>query len=909
MKEKTLRGIIIALLVLVTNVFTKELFNPNEIYFSFDNPGRAALGKLTFLISLDGVENGKVYAYANKKEFAKFKDFGLNFEILPNPSLAKDEKALTMATTLEQMESWDRYPTWEVYVEMLEKFASDYPSICRLRTIGTSKKGRDLYDLVISDNVNTAEKEPEVLYSSQMHGDEVVDYVTYLHLADYLLSNYGSDPQVTTLIDNIELHIHPLTNPDGTYASGNHTISGATRYNGNSIDLNRNYKDHIYGDHPDGNAYQPETLAQMADATSRNYIFSNNTHSGIELVNYPWDNISERHADNDWWLYISNKYADTVHANSPSGYFTGQGNGVTNGNDWYEAPGCRQDYMNYYHNCRELTLELSDDKLLDAALLDDHFEYNKQALLDYLNTALYGIKGVVESDTGTPLHAKIEVLNHDKHNTFIYSDKDLGNYVRMIAPGTYDLQFSADGYATKTIENVVVNSYEDVVVLNVVLNELGAPEVLTVEGRTTAVDTEMNISVNLESAHSLDWARAIYNVNNVTDSVSLSSSKLQTVLTGTLPAQNSEISGSVFIRVADVEGNVSKSEDYPINWLNLFVESFENGFADNDWTFTGNSDWISSNTAYEGNKSVKSGSIVANQSSSLKLTLDFETDGSISFYRKVSSEAPGSSFYDGLQFYLDGSLKSQTGGESDWTLEEHNVTAGRHIFEWKYVKDSMVDDGQDCAWIDYFTAIGVSQSEDIESPSCSFISLSNNDQIINNGIYKIEINALDNVAIDKVEVYEDDSLLGNAVYDSDNKYILNWNVQDKDSGFYTITAKAIDTSGNYNSESVTIEIVSPSAIIAILPEKTYLYGNYPNPFNPATSMNFSLSRNCKVNLSVYNYQGELVKELLNSEMTPGNYSIKWNGKNNFGITVSSGVYFFKMTAGKYRNIVKGMLIK
>ncbi len=75
-----------------------------------------------------------------------------------------------------------------------------------------------------------------------------------------------------------------------------------------------------------------------------------------------------------------------------------------------------------------------------------------------------------------------------------------------------------------------------------------------------------------------------------------------------------------------------------------------------------------------------------------------------------------------------------------------------------------------------------------------------------------------------------------------------------------------------------------------------LMGNYPNPFNPTTSINFSLNENDQnVSLTVYNAKGQLVKKLLDEKLVAGNHSIVWNGDDADGANVSSGVYFYKLS--------------
>jgi murein tripeptide amidase MpaA len=126
-------------------------------------------------------------------------------------------KVVNMATTIEEMASWDRYPTYEVYVALMQRFAADYPTLCHLDTIGTSVQGRLILSLAITGSSLTEIYRPEFLYSSTMHGDEVTGFYLMLRLCDTLLSSYGTSPELTNLLDRVRIYINPLSNPDGTY--------------------------------------------------------------------------------------------------------------------------------------------------------------------------------------------------------------------------------------------------------------------------------------------------------------------------------------------------------------------------------------------------------------------------------------------------------------------------------------------------------------------------------------------------------------------------------------------------------------------------------------------------------------------------------------------------------------------
>lgn len=91
--------------------------------------------------------------------------------------------------------------------------------------------------------------------------------------------------------------------------------------------------------------------------------------------------------------------------------------------------------------------------------------------------------------------------------------------------------------------------------------------------------------------------------------------------------------------------------------------------------------------------------------------------------------------------------------------------------------------------------------------------------------------------------------------------------------------------------------------------KTTLKGNYPNPFNPETSISFELANAGKVNLDIYNVKGQKVKTLVNDVMEKGNHTINWNGTDDSGRKVGSGIYFYNMKSGKYSSTRKMILMK
>ncbi|MEE2931145.1 MAG: M14 family zinc carboxypeptidase [Bacteroidota bacterium] len=437
-----------------------EIFGKNgELYFSFEYKNKSQLDKLSKIISIDHKTNGEMaFAYANKKEFAKFLEKGINYTII--------KKEIPDFTNNNSKNNWDYYPTYNEYTEMMQAFADSFPDICKLHSLGTLNSGREILIVQISDNVGVKENEPSFLYTSSMHGDELAGYVLTLRLIHTILNGYDVDNRLTNLVNEIDIWINPLANPDGAYAGGNQNVWSATRYNANWVDLNRNYPDPQDGPHPDGNAWQKETELFMGLADTVNFTIAANMHGGVEVCNYPWDTWSPLTADNDWWEHVATEYADSCQANSGWGYFNYLNDGITNGHDWYEVDGGRQDYMNYFKHCREFTLELSDDKTPNPNDLPTLWDANYASLINYMEQSLYGLRGIVtDSITEEPLKAKVEIIMHDVDSSHIYSSMPIGNYHRYLYQGNYNITFSKFGYESKTINATILNhsaSIEDI---------------------------------------------------------------------------------------------------------------------------------------------------------------------------------------------------------------------------------------------------------------------------------------------------------------------------------------------------------------------------------------------------------------------------------------------------------------
>ncbi|HOD55618.1 MAG TPA: FlgD immunoglobulin-like domain containing protein, partial [Candidatus Cloacimonadota bacterium] len=92
-------------------------------------------------------------------------------------------------------------------------------------------------------------------------------------------------------------------------------------------------------------------------------------------------------------------------------------------------------------------------------------------------------------------------------------------------------------------------------------------------------------------------------------------------------------------------------------------------------------------------------------------------------------------------------------------------------------------------------------------------------------------------------------------------------------------------------------------------KKTALKGNYPNPFNPVTTIAYDIEKDAHVSIDVFNVKGQKVRTLVNDRLTAGSHTIQWNGTDDNGKNVGSGIYFFNMKSGKYTSTRKMILMK
>ncbi len=130
-----------------------------------------------------------------------------------------------------------------------------------------------------------------------------------------------------------------------------------------------------------------------------------------------------------------------------------------------------------------------------------------------------------------------------------------------------------------------------------------------------------------------------------------------------------------------------------------------------------------------------------------------------------------------------------------------------------------------------------------------------------------------------------------------------------DARFYNSKAKSVFT-GLPTGPVLSITGVTLTGIednVSSIPISFSIEQNYPNPFNPSTIITYHLPNNGFVDISIYNSIGQKISTLISDEISAGTHQISWNGKNQFGLDVSSGVYFAKVKFGSQNKTIKMLL--
>ena len=141
--------------------------------------------------------------------------------------------------------------------------------------------------------------------------------------------------------------------------------------------------------------------------------------------------------------------------------------------------------------------------------------------------------------------------------------------------------------------------------------------------------------------------------------------------------------------------------------------------------------------------------------------------------------------------------------------------------------------------------------------------------------------------------------------------VLSWNVPAGDAGAWELVLEdrvvSLEGAGQVDLRTAMTDLRLRH--LGSTPATYALYANYPNPFNPETTIRYELADTGPVSLRVFDITGQMVRELVSAEQPVGHYQIQWDGRNTAGATAGSGVYFYELHAGSYHSVQKMLLMK
>lgn len=408
-----------------------------------------------------------------------------------------------------------RYHKYSEVIEELKEYGENYPNIVHFDTIGFStRKHQPIVAVKISDNASMKEDEPVIFLNGVHHAEEVLGCEVLMELVDFLTSHYQSDSQVKRWVDNEEIWIVPVLNPDGHDLVTSTVDTGwrkNTRDNNNNgvldldydgVDLNRNYDFYWETGDSEPSAYfyrgpypfsEGETQAVKELCERELPVVAVNYHSPSyslgEVIYYPWILNGELSPDYQIIRNIAVKMASHIINDAHDGHYLAvSGDG---------ASGKARNWMYGTLGIISLTIEICSQRVqVPPDEVDDIVLRNLQGIFWLLDRVLgSGVKvNVRHVQTGEPLEACVYIPSIDSLGPpppYRKTDPRTGSLYRLLDPGEYQIIVEKEGFRPETL-SVTVN--EERVDINVSLtpeNPLTSP--FTVPFRRT-----LKIPLNLE---------------------------------------------------------------------------------------------------------------------------------------------------------------------------------------------------------------------------------------------------------------------------------------------------------------------------------------------------------------------------------------------------------------------------
>ena len=800
------------------------------------------------------------------------------------------------------------YHSYDAVTLILDSLYDEYQDISKLISIGQSFQGREMWAMCITDNPDLEEAEPEIKYVSNMHGDELITQEMMLIFIEYLLENYDTDNRVKQLIDNTEIWIMPNMNFDGSQS--------LQRRNANNVDLNRNFPDRNPAIYPD--TLQVETINMINWSQEHNFVLSANFHSGYLVVNYPWDYNQDGSydyaatPDDETFIRLALAYAKENSDIYNSAYFT---NGITNGAKWYQITNGMMDWNYHFLSCMDLTIELSEEKMPGSDSLMYYWDLNRESMLTLLEQVNSGVYGIVsDSLTDEPISAAIKVSEIGKS---INTDADLGDYYRLLEPGTYQFLFEADGYYPELINDVIVDS-----------------------GIATRLDVKMKPVIYYTMSGHISDSLSNENLTGVQLYFYQNSVLKDSIITNATGEYSKDLPVGKYVMISKYESYFERV--FQIDLLENKILDFKllkiiPGYISGSIDIMDNGNWygsivfcrMKSDTLLDGNF-FQIDSVIPGNIKIFASKFDYKTTFIDTFLENGGSlNLDGIPLWPGENDYYTNfeSENSDFSGSGDWQLNEISSGPG------------MAYSG-DFAWATNATG-NYSSGLKIHSLETNVFSLQNmaipaleiyHWYNIENGYDGANIKISDEYGRNwqvihpnpdyPIEALTDEfynPMAGQPVYSGSSdgwdkisfnlsqfkkwpfvkfKFDLGVDQQKSAAGWYLDDFRIFDANATEIFSNPNLPV-----------DKTLDVSIYPNPANPTTTFSIITYSVSEINITIFNINGQTIKKVALKPEVNQPMKWQWLGDNSYNSDVASGIYFARIESSQQSIVRKIILIR
>lgn len=846
-------------------------------------------------------KDNSITTFISDREFEILQNSGFRYEVLIDdwhsyyanlPKLSDSEKQSFLQLSKEKYNvegfgygSMGGFFTLNEINARLDSMYQLYPNIITQKfQIGTTIEGRPIYAVKISDNPNVNENEPQVQFNALIHAREPQAMMTIMYYMYYLLENYGTNPEVTYLVNNREIYFIPCINPDGYEYNRSTNPNGGGMWRKNrrlnsggsyGIDLNRNFA-YMWGINNTGSSgdptsetyrgtapfSEPETQAIRNFTNSKNFKTTLNYHTYSNLLLYPWGYVNQPTPDNNIFVEYS---TDMVAFN---GYENGQPPAIL-----YDVNGSADDWM-----------------------------YGEQSS----KPKIFAMTPEVGSSGFWPSQAEIFPLAIENLRPNLYITWVAGGFVDLINPTFSQQYFNPGDNVQLIIPSVKNKGLSDAENVTLTLSS-DNPEINITSGTINVGNVAARTSVNLNQSFA-------FTIGNIPADVTVK--MLVTTLTDGTPMKVDTmrfVVGTPVLLLADTTNNINTMWTITATpstpaW-GVTTSSFHS--APNSYTDSPVGQYVNNATVTMTLTNPINLSSYSNPKLSFWTKWDIENNWDCG---QVKISTNNGSTWTNLQGLYTNPASGQgaqvpagqpvyDGTQTNWVQEEINLTGltsaqSKLRFELK-TDGSVTKDG----WYVDDISIYIYAVVPVELASFTATALENSVELnwitsseLNNSGFEIQRKTLgDNSQWTKIGFVD-----GNGTTTEP----ITYSFIDKNParGINLYRLKQIDFDGSY-------KIFNSVAVNFNPPIEFALEQNYPNPFNPATVISWQSPIGGHQTLKVYDVLGNEVATLVDEYREAGSYKVEFNLAQVSRPELSSGIYLYKLTAGNFSASRKMILIK